>query len=119
MRGGTHYVYRCFDRDGQLLYIGCTSDIGHRMRVHWSNWNNPASAYLSMYMDRYEVEEVVGFAAARKAEREAIAAEAPLLNVHHNKGRGLGLMRGPAPTGPVTGDFEWLYDSLRTEDTRA
>lgn len=85
----THYVYRCYDKAGQLLYIGCTEDVEARMQVHRSSWHNPASAYLSLHMDRYEVEEIVGRTAARKAERAAIKAEAPLLNVHHNDGRGL------------------------------
>lgn len=89
-----HYLYRCYDADGRLLYIGCTQDIGARMQVHASSWQNPVSAYLNLRMTRFEAEEkpYAGKVAGRKAEREAIAAEAPLLNQHHNKGRGL---RGP------------------------
>jgi predicted GIY-YIG superfamily endonuclease len=94
----TYYVYRCYDKDDRLLYIGCTQDIGGRMAVHAASWGNPASAYLNLHMARYEVQEVVGFTAARKAEREAIAAEAPLLNVHHNKGRGLPRVPVEPPT---------------------
>jgi hypothetical protein len=40
-------------------------------------------------MARYEVRAYIGLSAALKAERDAIEAEAPLLNVQHNKGRGL------------------------------
>lgn len=86
-----HFVYHCFDASGRLLYIGCTRDVAARMLVHGSSWQNPASAYLNQHMDRYEVSgPFIGRLAGRKVEREAIAAEAPLLNLHHNGGRGRG-----------------------------
>lgn len=95
----THYLYRCYDADDVLLYIGCTMDVGSRMMVHASSWQNPASAFLNFHMTRYEVSAPIkGRIAARKAERAAIAAEAPLLNVHHNKGCGLPRV----PVKPVT-----------------
>jgi hypothetical protein len=28
------YLYRCFDRDGQLLYVGITDDVDRRLRQH-------------------------------------------------------------------------------------
>lgn len=92
-----HFLYRCYDADDQLLYIGCTHDVETRMSVHASSWQNPASAYLNLHMKRYEVEgPFIGRIAGRKAEREAIEHEAPFLNLHHNKGRGA--KRVPAPS---------------------
>lgn len=32
----THFVYRMFDADGRLLYVGCTKDIVRRLRNHRS-----------------------------------------------------------------------------------
>jgi excinuclease UvrABC nuclease subunit len=82
---GSHVVYRCYGKDGRLLYVGCTHDINARMQVHASSWHNPASALLSMRMDRVEVEEFPSLAEARDAERRAIHDEAPLANVHHQR----------------------------------
>jgi hypothetical protein len=67
------------------------------------------SAHLNLYMARYEVEEVRGRTAARKAEREAIEAEAPLLNVLHNKGRGLKRV----PVQPMT--VEEMHASMPSD----
>lgn len=94
-----HFIYRCYDAEGRLLYVGCTHDVNNRMAVHASSWSNPASAYLNLHMDRYEVEgPIAGRAAARQREREVIANEAPLVNVHHNKGRGLPRVPVQPPT---------------------
>lgn len=85
-----HWLYRCYDAEGRLLYIGCTMDVANRMYLHRCGYSNPASAFLNRHMTRYEVEgPFVGRLSGHKAEREAIGAEAPLLNLHHNKGRGL------------------------------
>lgn len=32
-----HFVYRCFDVDGQLLYVGMSQNVGLRMRCHKSH----------------------------------------------------------------------------------
>lgn len=82
-----HVVYRCYDHEGHLLYIGCTWDINARLNVHASSWSNPASAVLNMRMTRYEVVEYPDKATARQAERKAIYDEAPLLNLHHQRER--------------------------------
>ena len=85
-----HYVYRVFDADDRLLYIGCTDDPGSRLQVHMSSWGNPSSAYLIMRGARWDWgQPIAGKVAARAEEKRAIGDEAPLLNVHHNKGRGL------------------------------
>lgn len=82
-----HVVYRCYDADDRLLYIGCTHDIGGRMQVHASSWGNPASAVLNMRMVRSTEVEYPDKATARAAERQAIFDEAPLLNMHHQRER--------------------------------
>ncbi len=86
-----HYVYRCYDETGRLLYIGCTDSPGSRFSVHRASWNNPTSRYLNFRCTRWEVEPepYIGRVAGLAAEKAAIEAEAPLLNVHHNKGRAL------------------------------
>jgi len=96
----TYVVYRCYDRDGRLFYIGSTGDIVSRMAVHRSSRANPASTQLSLHMARYQVEEFPSESDARRAERLAIAAEAPLLNVHHNQGRGLQCVIEPRTGDP-------------------
>jgi predicted GIY-YIG superfamily endonuclease len=80
-----HYVYRCYDAADRLLYIGCTQDMGGRMAVHASSWQNPASAALNLRMARHTVEEFPSKDAARAAERAAIFNEAPLFNLHHQR----------------------------------
>lgn len=80
-----YVVYRCYDKDDRLLYIGHAYDLEGRIDVHRSSWSNPASAYLALRMTRYEGEVVVGKAAAYAAERKAIWDEEPLLNIHHQK----------------------------------
>lgn len=74
------YVYRCYDAADQLIYIGSTSNIEKRMRVHRAHQRSRASAWLRACMVRYEVTEYDSRAAALDAERDAIAAEAPVLN---------------------------------------
>lgn len=86
---GTHVVYRCYDSADRLLYIGCTQDFVARMQVHECSPHNPASFELMRRLDRVECEEYPDRATARQAEREAIMAEAPMLNIHHNLGRGM------------------------------
>lgn len=80
-----YIVYRCYDADDRLLYIGHAYDLEGRIDVHRSSWGNPASAYLALKMARYEGETVVGKEAAYAAERKAIWDEEPLLNIHHQK----------------------------------
>lgn len=83
----THYVYRCYDADDRLLYIGCTQDVGSRMAVHMASGQNPASRVLIFRMTRHEVEQYDTEVEAKWAEREAIYAEAPLANLHHQRVR--------------------------------
>lgn len=75
----THILYRCFDSDGGLLYIGITGDPGNRFAVHecvtpW--WLDVARIDQDGdHASRSELEE---------AERAAIRAEHPFYNVKDN-----------------------------------
>lgn len=71
-------VYRCYDADGRLLYIGSTGDRytrlrGHEKRTPW--WSRVARTETQDYPDE---------AAARSAEHTAIATESPPYNVRGN-----------------------------------
>jgi hypothetical protein len=76
---GPHILYRCFDADGELLYIGITNDPGNRFNLHASAtpwWPDVAEIKLDeSFASRWELEV---------AERDAILAEIPLHNSQHN-----------------------------------
>lgn len=79
-----HYLYRCYDSDGRLLYIGCTADVTHRIRSH-DTGASPTSKTLRKHLTRFEVEgPFTGRRAALDAESAAIRTEVPLLNVQHS-----------------------------------
>lgn len=77
-----HYIYRCYDADGLLLYIGCTSHVANRMRQHRKDEWAKASRWLQVSMARYEVDADVhpGKKYAHLVEACAIRDEAPLFN---------------------------------------
>lgn len=88
-----HFLYRCYDAQDELLYIGCTTDIEGRMGLHVSAYVNrfrsrvpQTSVELVSRMVRYEVSDPIkGRQAARAAEKAAIQGELPVLNVVHNR----------------------------------
>lgn len=68
-------VYRCFDAEGQLLYVGCSINpykrvAEHRVEHHGWVW----------YLARFTVTVYPDRASAEWAEREAIRTENPLWN---------------------------------------
>lgn len=74
-----HYLYRVFDADGALLYIGTTTDWRKRIRRHLAAWA-PWSTEFAII----DVDILVGVTttkAAHAAELAAIASEAPWHNV--------------------------------------
>lgn len=69
-----HFVYRCYDRGGRLLYIGCTQyperRIGeHRKRSRWGG-----------LLATQTFEGPYGYYEGFAVERAAIEAEAPMFN---------------------------------------
>jgi predicted GIY-YIG superfamily endonuclease len=75
-----HYLYRCYDADGDLIYIGCAEDVEKRIRSHRKGVAR-ASRLLRLFMVRYEASGPYPTKeAALYAEREAIRLEQPLFN---------------------------------------
>lgn len=79
-RDGEHFVYRCFDAEGVLLYIGFTWDLRTRISDH----RRPGRE-LGERLSYVSVTAYPNRAEAQAAERAAIEAEAPLLNIRHNR----------------------------------
>lgn len=83
-----HDVYRIFDRDGQLLYVGCARFADARIYMHVAAWHASwPSMQMFGCMATYTVETYPTKEAARAAERAAIALEMPLYNRQHNPKR--------------------------------
>lgn len=80
---GVHYLYRCYDADGALLYVGLTSEPNRRIATHeGGRGKQEASAILRLHMFRSVVEDIAHLtkALASAAETRAIYTEQPLLN---------------------------------------
>lgn len=73
-----HFLYRAFNTNGDLLYVGIASNVRRRLATHavekeW--WSEVASVKTEMFDDR---------AQALKAERAAILDESPRYNIVHS-----------------------------------
>lgn len=74
-----HVLYRFYDEDGSLLYIGITLDLPARMRAHRGDkpwWTEVYRIEIEHFDSRPEVD---------RAERESILNERPKYNVMYNK----------------------------------
>jgi predicted GIY-YIG superfamily endonuclease len=87
----TALVYRAFDANDRLLYIGCTTSFEARMKNH--ELNSP----WWLFRDRIETQEFPTHADALAEESEAIATEHPRWNV---RGRS-----EDHPDGPIWSRF--------------
>lgn len=67
-------VYRCYDEDGELLYVGLSMNPDGRFAKHRSAgwWPQVVEITVTWYAGRE---------AAKRAEREAITSESPVFNV--------------------------------------
>ena len=74
MRRRPHFVYRQFDGEGRLLYVGATRQPEQREREH-----STRSVWWPL-VDRTEYEMHVCKALAWAHEQHAIRTEAPLFN---------------------------------------
>ena len=109
----THILYRFYDDEERLLYIGVTVDPGKRMSAHchgkswWQSVHNITMQNFSSSSD------------LMCAEREAIKAEDPIYNVVHSRRKrrrrsqwGAQDLVPPAPpTAPLTPQeacWDWL-----------
>jgi hypothetical protein len=72
-------LYRCFDRDGSLLYVGISVSAAARLIGHKRNscWFNS--------LHRVDVQYFSSRKKALEEEAAAIKKEKPKLNKHHNK----------------------------------
>lgn len=70
-----HYVYRCYDEDGRLIYVGCTVDPVGRLAHHRANawWGHQISTVRNIVFPNKDY--------ALTREREAIGEERPRWNV--------------------------------------
>lgn len=72
----SHYLYRLLAADGELLYVGVTTDPHMRLSAHRaSEWGNEIADIAVSVFDSRE--------AVLEAEREAIKAQHPKFNVLH------------------------------------
>lgn len=94
------YVYRCFDRGGQLLYVGVSNDVRNRWKQHraGSAWFVDAVRFTltGPFTDR---------AAATCYEADAIRAESPLHNIQYG--------RTPVVEGRPRPPIEDFHDASR------
>ena len=70
-----HWVYRCYDTDGRLIYVGCTMELAKRLDTHHrSSWwaDQVANVKATVHPN---------YAAALRIERKAIREEHPRWNV--------------------------------------
>ena len=84
------HLYRCFDKDDVLLYIGCTKRLGPRVNVHRK---------LSLWGPKIHRIQSEGFTtreSALAAEANAIASEQPEFNINHRRRKKL----RPTTLGP-------------------
>lgn len=85
---GPHHIYRCFDGNGALLYLGCTSKVKRRIKAH-----RLSSPWFAQVV-RVETEGPYRRGVAYATELVAIRAEQPRYNVRHKQ---------PTPGG------DWSY----------
>lgn len=86
-----NYVYKAFDREGRLLYVGVTADLEARLAAHRSR------SLWAAYMSRHTlVGPFENRADALEAERRIIREERPLYNV-----QGLSVLASEMPMPEV------------------
>ncbi|MER6540109.1 hypothetical protein ABT215_41365 [Streptomyces sp900105755] len=73
---GSHELYRLFDADGRLLYVGISHSAHFRLMQHVSKvwWKDVARKEVRGHRNR---------AAALAAERKMIVKDRPIWNAHH------------------------------------
>lgn len=115
----TFTLYRFFNAEDVLLYVGLTVNPGRRMEKHRDDkpwWPDVARVTMEHYGD---------LTVLRAAEREAIAAEKPLHNVRMNGGSEKGANHSPpavpaaTPIDGLVGRWFHSWRPLRDEDKYA
>lgn len=77
-RNDSHALYRHYDKDGRLLYVGITNDPGKRWEQHRNKdwWHDVTRTDIERFPDRESVS---------MAELDAIRNEKPWWNERHNE----------------------------------
>lgn len=88
-----HVVYRYFDRDGQLLYVGCTKNV---VRRDWEHRSGGTGAWWYPLVTRTRVRVFPTAEAAAASEAEAIRTEAPIYNCKGTERTSQDLISTPA-----------------------
>jgi predicted GIY-YIG superfamily endonuclease len=98
--GSVAVVYRLYDGEGSLLYVGCTVDPATRLRAHrrrqpW--WDEVVSSEVVWYSSMDQAADV---------EQHAILAERPVYNVCIGRYTGGGWLAGPkgSPVADESGE---------------
>lgn len=99
------YLYRHFNKDGTLLYVGISLSALARLKQHeTSQWHDEIdSITIQKFLCRY---------AAEDAEMKAIKAENPLYNITHNNKSKVAKMRKMPPLKEVL-CLEFVPSSIR------
>jgi excinuclease UvrABC nuclease subunit len=71
------YVYRLFDNEGRLIYVGCSHDPESRIYMHRHK------AWWAPQIDRIKLKVFPDRQAAIEAEAKAIKEENPRWNINH------------------------------------
>lgn len=98
------WVYRAYDADGRLLYVGCTAEVGARLSYHAQH------APWWIFHSAITTEQFDSEAAARDAELEAIATEYPRWNV---VGRSPDHPDGPVSRATGLRSAPWLWADVQ------
>lgn len=104
-----HVVYRLFDKDGGLLYIGMTGNFRARLREHRhgaAGATHPQIVAIKRRLATWTTTPYPNRFDALSAERAAIRAEGPELNTLRPKER-------PSMTLPTDYTLEQVADSLQ------
>lgn len=91
-RDASHYVYRLYDADDRLLYIGCSNDPDARIYQH-ACWGRKSGqlAEIGPLLHHWTYWRYPDKASAHAAEVAAIGSEAPVFNTRHT--------HSPQPSG--------------------
>lgn len=103
-------VYRFYSKDGVLLYIGKSIDIGTRLNSHFADAKDPGRQQRMMTaMQRVDCELTAGDSGAQLLENAAIKVENPLYNRRQRRSRKLWTQRLGEDTegflGVIPSDF--------------
>lgn len=99
----TAYLYRHFDKEGTLLYVGESLSFSKRTKDHerGSDWFGDIT---NITIEKFDSKK-----SALKAEVQAIKKENPKFNIQHNKYSSLGISNYKPLC--FTGTFKELIDS--------